>query len=232
MLIPQSLLTVREYDAVYTIAPTSRFGHHSDSVFATVEMLVVNDQAEDVTFPFIVLNTDPGSGAEDRRSVEPRVLNGSREVELEDMEIDEAQLAEIMVGRAQSLGVSDPAELQQLREWGRQVLGRAERTKRGRTRIKAGESRRIVLQQRIRVLPDATGQYVFETIAPSPIATLAAGGRLSLLVVLPWEDDDVRPQIIDYTREFEAEQGRIKQRQYVAWFWRYDPIFRLVYRYA
>jgi hypothetical protein len=232
MLIPQGLLTVREYDAVYTVTPTSRFAHHSDSVFATVEMLVVNDQADDVTFPFIVLSTDPGTGAEDRRSVEPRVLNGSREVELEDAEIDEAQLAEVAVQRAQAAGVTDPAKLEQVRSWARQVLARAERTKIGRTRIKAGEQRRIVLQQRLRVLPGPDGQFVFETIAPSPIAALAPGGRMSLMVLLPWEDDDVRPQIVDFTREFEAEQGRIKQRQWVAWSWRYDPVFRLVYRYT
>lgn len=232
MLIPEGLLTVREYDAVYNITPTSRFNHQSDSVFATVELLVVNDQAEDVTFPFFVLNTDPGNGAEDRRSVEPRVLNGSREVKLEDSEIDEAQLAELVVQRAQAAGVTDASKVEQIRTWARQVLGRAERTKIGRTRIKAGEQRRIVLQQRIRVLPDANGQYVFETIAPSPIATLAPGGRLSLVVLLPWEDEDTHPQIVDFTREFEAEQGRIKQRQWLAWSWRYDPILRLVYRYG
>src|SRR3712207_4572050 len=79
MLIPQGLLTVREYDLVATVTPTSRFGHASDSVFTTVEMLVVNDQGQEIEFPFVVLNTDSGANADDPRSVEPRLLNGSRQ---------------------------------------------------------------------------------------------------------------------------------------------------------
>ena len=75
MLIPQSLLAVREYDATFTVVPTSRFGHSSDTVLATVEMLLLNDQGEDITFPFVVLNTDSGAGAESKRSVAPSVTN-------------------------------------------------------------------------------------------------------------------------------------------------------------
>lgn len=56
-------------------------GHSSDTVLATVEMLVENDQAETIEFPFTVLSTDAGSGA-DPESVRPRVMNGSRTVEL------------------------------------------------------------------------------------------------------------------------------------------------------
>ena len=167
----------REYDATFTVVPTSRFGHSSDTVLATVEMLVINDQAEDITFPFVVLNTDSGNGAESRQSVAPTVLNGSRPVELAPEEIDEAALAEVIVQRAQAAGVTDAAQLDSLRTWGRTALARAERTHVGRTRIKAGETRRLVLQQRIRVQPDAQGRFVFETIAPSPIATLVTGGR-------------------------------------------------------
>ncbi len=230
MLIPQSLLTVQEYDATYVVSPTSKFGHASDSVFATVEMLVHNDQPQAIEFPFLVLNTDPGTGAESRRSVEPQVLNGSREVTLQDDEIDEAQLAETMVQRAQAVGVADAAQLERVRAWGRAVLARAERTKRGRTRIGPGERRRIVLQQRIRVLPE-NGRYVFETIAPLPIATLAPRGRVSLTMLLPWEDEDIRVQVLERTEGFEVEQGQVKARKWLAWHWRYDPVFRLVYCY-
>lgn len=235
MLIPQGLFTIREYDAVFTVTPTSRFDHRSDSVIGTVEMLVVNDQQEAIEFPFLVLNTDSGAGAKDRKSVEPRVLNGSEPVDLRDAEkgdIDENQLADLAVQRAQAGGVSDPAQLEEVRTWTRHVLARAERTKLGRTKIGPGQHRRIVLEQRIRVQPDASGKYTLEILAPSPVAALAAGGRVSVTVLLPFEDEDVRPLIEDFTREFEAEQGRIKGRQYLAWFWRYDPVFRLIYRYA
>lgn len=231
MLIPSNLLKVVEYDAVFTVTPTSRFSHDSDSVFAVVEMLVENDQQEEIEFPFFVLNTDPGTGAESRASVEPVVLNGSRPVEVTKDEIDENAFAELMVQRAQSAGVSDPAQLEEIRKWARAVLSRAERTRVGRTKIQPGERRRIVLQQRIRILPEADGRYVFETIAPSPIATLATGGRVSLVMLLPWQDDDIRPQILERTEGFEVEQGQIKARPWVAWHWRNDPIFRLVYRY-
>ena len=234
MLIPQNLFSVREYDATFTVVPTSRFGHSSDTVLATVEMLVINDQTEDITFPFVVLNTDSGNGAESRRSVAPTVLNGSRSVELAPEEIDETALAEVIVQRAQAAGVTDAAQLDTLRMWGRTALARAERTHVGRTRIKAGETRRLVLQQRIRVQPDAQGRFVFETIAPSPIATLVTGGRVSIVVLMPWEDDDVRVTVdaAASTAAYEFEQGQIKQRKWAAWHWRNDPVFRLVYQYA
>lgn len=234
MLIPQNLLAVREYDATFTVVPTSRFGHSSDTVLATVEMLVLNDQSEDITFPFVVLNTDSGAGAESGRSVAPNVINGSRDVDVSESEVDEVALAEIIVQRAQAAGVTDPAELDELRGWGRAVLARAERTHVGRTRIKAGESRRLVLQQRIRVRPDAQGRFTFETIAPSPIATLVTGGRVSVVVVMPWEDDDVRVTIdaSASTTGFEFEQGQVKLRKWAAWHWRNDPILQLVYAYA
>lgn len=235
MLIPQGLFTIREYDAVFTVAPTSRFDHNSDSVIGTVEMLVVNDQQEPIEFPFLVLNTDSGAGAKSGPSVEPRVLNGSEPVELRDAakdEVDEHQLAELAVQRAQAGGISDPAQLDEVRKWTRRVLARAERTKIGRTKIGPSQQRRIVLEQRIRVRPNADGQYTLEILAPSPIAALAPGGRISVTVLLPFEDEDVKPQIEDFTREFEPEQGRIKGRQYLAWFWRYDPVFRLIYRYG
>ncbi len=163
------------------------------------------------------------------------MLNGSEPVELRDAakdEVDENQLAEVAVQRAQAGGVSNPAQLEEVRTWARKVLARAERTKVGRTKIGPGQQRRILLEQRIRVQPDASGRYTLEILAPSPIAALAGGGRVSVTVLLPFEDEDVRPQIEDYSREFEAEQGRIKGRQYLAWFWRYDPVFRLIYRYA
>jgi len=234
MLIPQNFFAVREYDATFTVVPTSRFGHSSDTVLATVEMLVLNDQIEDITFPFVVLNTDSGVGAESGRSVAPNVTNGSRDVDVSVGEVDEAALAEIIVQRAQAAGVTDAAELDELRAWGRTALARAERTHVGRTRIKAGEARRLVLQQRIRVRPDEQGRFTFETIAPSPVATLVTGGRVSVVVLMPWEDDDVRVSIdaAASTTGFEFEQGGIKQRKWAAWHWRNDPIFRLVYTYA
>jgi hypothetical protein len=231
MLIPQGMFRVLEYDATYTVTPTSKFSHDSDSVFAVVEMLVENDQQEQIDFPFVVLNTDSGDGAENSRSVEPVVVNGSREVELKTDQVDEDQFAEVMVQRAQAAGVTDPAQLERVRNWGRTALARAERTRVGRTRIKPGERRRIVLQQRIRIRPDAQGRYVFETIAPSPIATLATGGRVSLVVLLPWQDEDIRPVVVEKTENYEVEQGQVKLRPWIAWHWRNDPVFRLVYQY-
>jgi hypothetical protein len=231
MLIPQNLFTVREHDATFVVTPSSRFGHESDTVLAAVEMLIENDQAEEIEFPFVVLTTDSGAGAANRESVEPRVLNGSRPVEIGEDEVDEKALAELMVQRAQAAGVSDPAELEEVRKWGTTVLARAERTRVGRTRIKPGERRRLILQQRLRILPDEQGRFVFETIAPSPIATLATGGRVSIVVLLPWEDEDVRVAILERTDGFEVEQGQVKARKWIAWHWKNDPVFRLVYQY-
>lgn len=234
MLVPQGLFTVQEYDATFTVTPTSRFDHDSDTVLATVEMLVINDQAERIEFPFAVLTTDSGEGAEAPESVEPHVLNGSRPVELRPDSVDENALAEVMVHRAQAAGVTDAAELEEVRTWGRAVLARAERTFVGRTHLDPGEKRRIVLQQRIRVRPDANGEYLLEILAPSPIATIPTGGRISVVVLLPWEDEDVKPQVVVERTEagFEFEQGRIKLRQLVAWHWKNDPLLRLTYRYA
>lgn len=232
MLIPSGMFKVTEYDAVFTVTPTSKFSHDSDSVFAVVEMLVENDQQEEIEFPLYILTTDSGDGAESQASVEPVVLNGSRPVDMGKDEIDENAFAELMVQRAQAAGVSDAAELEEVRQWGRKVLSRAERTRVGRTKIKPGERRRIVLQQRLRIRPEADGRYVFETIAPSPIATLSTGGRVSLAVLLPWQDEDIRTEILERTEGFEVEQGQVKARPWVAWHWRNDPLFRLVYRYA
>lgn len=235
MLIPQSLFKVLEYDAVFTVTPTSRFDHESDTVLAAIEMLVENDQPDVIEFPFAVLTTDSGDGAESADSVTPNVLNGSRPVELTDGEVDEVALAEVMVQQAQGAGITDPNQLEEVREWARSALAMAERVKVGRTRIEPQEKRRIILQQRLRVKP-IEGRYVFETIAPPPASTLAVGGRVSVVVLLPWEDEDIRPQILagagETTAEFEFEQGRIKQRPWVAWHWKNDPLFRLVYQYG
>lgn len=233
MLIPLNLFQVLEYDATFVITPTSRSDHSSDTVLATVELLVHNDQSEDVEFPFVALTTDPGTGATNRSSVQPNVLNGSRPVETdEDSDVDETSLAERAVAQARAAGVTDEDELASYRDWAIAVIRRAERTTVGRTRIEPGERRRVVLQQRLRVLPDDDGRFIFETIAPSPLARLATGGRVSVVVLMPWEDEDVKPEVLDKTEGFEVEQGRIKMRSWTAWFWRNDPLFRLVYRYA
>jgi hypothetical protein len=235
MLIPNGMFVVREYDATFTITPTSRFDHDSDTVLATVEMLVENSEQQEIEFPFYVLTTDPGTGATSQESVEPHVLNGSRPVEVQPAdEVDENQFAEVMVQRAQAAGMSDAADLEAVRDWGRRALQAAERAKVGRTRIGPNEKRRIILQQRLRVLPEPDGRFIFETLAPSPVATIPTGGRISVVVLLPWEDEDVKPSVVveESTRDFEFEQGRIKMRQLAAWHWRNDPLLRLVYRYA
>ena len=239
MLLPIGGIRVDEYDATLLVTPTSRFGHSSDTVLATVEMQVTNDQAEEIEFPFAALNTDPGDGAESSDSVEPKVTNGSRPVELDVNGIDEAlrtQLVDGMVQRAQAAGVSDQAELDKVRAWALTVLDKAQRIKVGRTKIRPQERRRIILQQRLRVLPDDQGRFILDTIAPSPIATLATGGRVSVVALLPWEDEDVKPQLLtgegETTSGFEFETARIKQRAWAAWHWQNDPVFRLAWRYG
>jgi len=234
MLLPQAGFTAQEYDAVFTITPTSRFDHESDTVFASVEMLVINDQASEIEFPFYVLSTDSGAGASASASVAPHVLNGSREVNVGPDDVDENAMAEAMAQRAQAAGVTDAAELEEVRSWGRSAVQRAERTFVGRTKLSPGERRRIVLQQRLRVLPGDDGVYVFETLAPSPIATIPTGGRISVAVLLPWEDDDIHPRIVPdrTTQDFEKEEGRVKLRPWIAWHWRNDPLLRVAYTYA
>ncbi len=230
MLIPETLLKVLEYDAVYVVTPTSRQGHSSDTVLATVEMLIENDQPETLEFPFTVLSTDAGSGA-DPASVRPQVTNGSRPVELAPAdEVDEEALARLMAERARAVGHTE-ADVAAVQAWVRDALRKAERVHRGRTRIKSGERRRIVLQQRLRVLPAPDGSYLFRTIAPSPIASLATGGRVSLVVLLPFEDDDVRLTVERRTEGFEVEQGWLKKRQWISWHWRNDPLLEVLYRY-
>ncbi len=231
MLFPLAGIPVTEYDVTFTVTPTSRQGHSSDSVLVNIEALVRNDSGEDLQFPFLVLNTDPGSGAKSREAVEPKVLNGSRPVGLD--EVDEKQAAELARQRVAAIG--GDAELQEeVRRWAEAALSRAERTKRGRTRIRNGESRRIVLQQRIRVLPEEDGSYRLEMIAPSPLLTIPTRGRVSVVALLPFEDEDVRVTVVPELTEqaYSYELGRVKQRQVVSWFWMNDPIFRLGYRYG
>lgn len=239
MLLPIGGIRVDEYDATLLVTPTSRFGHSSDTVLATIEMQVTNDQAEEIEFPFAALNTDPGDGAESADSVEPKVTNGSRAVDLSSDAFDDTlrtQLIDGMVQRAQAAGVSDPAELEEVRAWALTVLEKARRIKVGRTKIRPQERRRIILQQRLRVLPDDQGRFILDTIAPSPVATLATGGRVSVVALLPWEDEDVKPQLLTGEGEtssgFEFETARIKQRTCAAWHWKNDPVFRLVWKYA
>jgi hypothetical protein len=230
MLIPNSLLCVLEYDAVYVITPTSRQGHSSDTVLATVEMLVENDQTESLEFPFTVLSTDAGAGA-DPKSVRPRVLNGSRMVALSATdEIDEVAMARVAAERARAAGHTD-ADVRSVELWMHRVLQAAERVHRGRTRLDAGERRRVILQQRLRIQPGRNGSYVFRTIAPSPIASLAIGGRVSLTVLLPFEDEDIRVVIERRTEGYGLEQGWLKRRQWIAWSWQNDPLLEVEYRY-
>ena len=91
--------------------------------------------------------------------MEPKVLNGSQPVTLD--EINEQQAAE-------------------------QALAKAERIRIGRPKISAGASRRIVVQQRIRVQPESSGFYRSVTIAPSPLLTVNTRGRISVYVLLPF----------------------------------------------
>ncbi|HWM62579.1 MAG TPA: hypothetical protein VNP96_01160 [Solirubrobacterales bacterium] len=239
MLIPIGGFRVDEYDETLLVTPTSRFGHSSDTVLATIEMQITNDQAEEISFPFAALSTDPGTGAESDDSIEPKITNGSRQVELVADELDqeaEQLLVNGMTERAQAAGVTDAAALDAVKVWAQTVLDKAQRIKVGRTKIRPNERRRIILQQRIRVQPDDQGRLILDTIAPTPASTLAAGGRVSVVALLPWEDDDVKPQILtgdgETTQGFEFEQGRIKQRLWVAWHWKNDPVFRLAWRYG
>jgi hypothetical protein len=231
MLIPQAMLRILEYDAMFIVTPTSRANHSSDTVLAVVEMLVENDQQEEIQFPFYIMNVDSGAGALSADSVQPHVLNGSQPVEVEDGEVDEDALATQMVERTQAQGVSDPRVLEWVRGWVRETLARAERVKVGRTRIAPATRRRIILQQRIRV-QEQEGRYTLEVMAPPPIGAIAIGGRVSLFVVLPWEDEDVRIEILEKTEGFEVEAGRLKVRQWVGWHWRNDPVLKVVYRYV
>jgi hypothetical protein len=231
MLFPGSALRILEYDAMFIVTPTSRAGHHSDTVLAVVEMLVENDQPEEIEFPFYIVNIDSGLNAASAESVQPHVLNGSQPVEVQDEEVDEQALADMMVERAKTQqGISDPRVLEWIGQWVRETLARAERVKIGRTRIAPSTRRRIILQQRIR-LQESDGRFTLEVMAPPPIGAIAIGGRVSLFVIFPWEDEDVRIEVLEKTEGFEVESGRLKVRQWVGWHWRNDPVLRVVYRY-
>lgn len=239
MLFPVGGFRVEEYDELLLVTPTSRFGHSSDTVLATVEMQIHNDKADEIEFPFAALSTDPGTGVESPASLEPRVTNGSREVEFTSDQLNETQKNQLIDGmaeRAGAAGISDEGELEGIRHWARTVLARAERMKVGRTKIRPKERRRIILQQRLRVLPDGEQRFILDTIAPTPAAALVGRGRVSIVGLLPWEDNDVKPQVLtgegETTPGFEFESGRIKQRSWVAWHWRKDPVFRLAWRYG
>ena len=77
--------------------------------------------------------------------MEPKVLNGSQPVTLD--EINEQQAAELARQRAAQAG-ADPALQEQVRNGAEQALAKAERIRIGRPKISAGASRRIVVQQR------------------------------------------------------------------------------------
>jgi hypothetical protein len=230
MLFPLEGIPVMEYDVTATISPTSRSGHHSDTALVSVEMLVHNTASEPIRFPFLVLATDPGTGAANAQSVEPKVLNGSQPVEID--EVDEGQAAQLAQQRVAAAG-GDAQLQEQVGAWAKRALASAERIRRGRTTIHPGASRRIVVQQRLRVLPDAQGNYQFITIAPSPLLTVSTRGRVSVYTLLPYEDEDVRIAVLPELTEqaFSYELARVKQRQIASWFWQNDPILRLGYRY-
>lgn len=235
MLFPLTGIPVVEYDATFTISPTSRVDHHSDTVLASVEMLVRNDSGERITFPFMVLSTDPGTNAREGASVEPKVYNGSDPVEITADEVDEDAAAEAAVQRV-AAGGGDAQAQQEARDFVRKALASAERRRVGRTTLEPNQSRRIVLQQRLRILPDPDGAYVFRTIAPSPLMTTTVGGRVSVYVLLPFEDPDVSVTVLEddsrTERGFSYERTQVKQREIVSWFWQNDPLLRLAYRYA
>lgn len=239
MLFPIGGIPAAEYDATFTIAPTSRFGHSSDTVLASVEMQIHNTGSERIEFPFMVLSTDPGTGAEAApESVEARVLNGSQPVTLTSDEVDEVAAAEAAVQRV-AAGGGDATKQEEARQFVLKALQSAERRKVGRTHIEAGAQRRLVLQQRLRVLPDpADGAFVFETIAPSPLLTTPAGGRVSVYVLMPMKDGDVRPEVLDAdprtVRDFGFTITRTPelQRDVAWWYWQNDPVLKLAYRYA
>jgi hypothetical protein len=231
-LFPLGGIPVQEYDATYVVTPTSRQGHSSDTVLASVEMLVQNVTGDTIDFPFLVLSTDPGTGARAAHSVEPNVINGSEPTHIE--EVDEEQAAELARQRAAQAG-ADPMLQEQVRAWAKTALASAERIRRGRTRIKAGATRRIVVQQRLRVQQGEDGFYRFVTIAPSPLLTVNTRGRVSVYALMPFEDEDVHVEVSTDSANTETgysfELGRIKQRQIVSWFWQNDPVLRLGYRY-
>jgi hypothetical protein len=231
VLYPLGGIPVTEYDVTCTISPTSRLAHHSDTALVSTELVVRNDTGDTIRFPFLVLTTDSGQGAGDPASVAPKVINGSRAVELD--EVNEQEAARLAGERVAALG-GDPAIQAKATRWVQEALARAERTRIGRTTIKPGESRRIVVQQRLRIQPDANGNFQFVTIAPTPLFTVTVRGRVSVYVLLPFEDDDVRiapvPELTEQSYGYELTT--IKQRKVVSWYWQNDPILKLGYRYA
>ncbi len=235
MLFPYGGIPAVEYDATFTIAPTSKFGHSSDTVLAAVEMLVHNTGGERIEFPFMVLTTDSGEGASAApESVEPHVINGSQPVTLTD-EVDETAAAAAAVDRV-AAGGADAEQQEEARQFVLAALRSAERRKVGRTHIEPGVQRRIVVQQRLRIQPEADGVMVFETIAPSPMLTTTLGGRVSVYLLLPYQDSDVMPQVLEddprTERRFGYARTQVQQREVISWFWQNDPVLRLAYRYA
>lgn len=233
MLFPLGGIPVSEYDVSITIAPTSRVDHTTDTALLNIEAQVRNDTAEDVTFPFAVLLTDSGAGATDPASVEPTVINGSEPVALDELD-DAAALAQARQ-RVQA-GGSDPESTERLTAWAAVALDKAQRIRVGRTRIKAGQSRRIVLHQRLRLLPDDDSIFHLVTVAPPPLLTVTTGGRISVYVLLPFQDADATVTVLEDAAHtelgFTYKRTQVEQRQIVSWYWQNDPILRLGYRYS
>ncbi len=234
MLFPLSGIPVVEYDATFTVSPTSRGDHHSDTVLASVEMLVRNDAGERLEFPFMVLSMDSGEGAAAAESVTPKVYNGSTEVTTAGRgEVDEQAAAEAAAQRV-AAGGGTAQDQQAAREFVRSALASAERRHVGRTHIEPGQTRRILAQQRLRVLPEPDDAFVFKTVAPSPLLTTTVGGRVSAFVWLPFEDEDVRIEVLKDGRTqtgFDFQENSVRQRKVVSWYWRNDPVLTVAYRY-
>lgn len=55
-------------------------------------------------------------------------------------------------------------------------------------------------------------------------------GRVSVIVLLAWEDEDVRVAVVERTEGYKVEQGQVNRRKWVAWHCKNDPPFRLVYQ--
>jgi len=66
------------------------------------------------------------------------------------------------------------------------------------------------------------------------LLTTTIGGRISVFVLLPFEDQDVNVEVIRDGRTqtgFSFEETTVKSRTIVSWHWQNDPVLTLAYRY-
>jgi hypothetical protein len=221
-------LTVLWQATVADIEPSSRLGHRYDGVSVTTSLVVANGSDVPLEFPLILATTDP-----EERSV--RV--DERRLELRDADPDAEwnTLAAAIRANAAAQGYS-PARIELFLTKLRAVLRHAAKSE--VVRVEPGQ-RRFVRSYQRKLLSQRGDVFELRGLFPLPQFALAAGGGISVVVLLPKPAPDVRPELVGWseagkTQAFGSQAGlpSVGGRLALAWSTSTDPELAVSYRYV